>query len=184
MRRQPKCVVIRTGLYLLEFYTKVFVCFAITEINSNDFFSHDEQLIARHNTNVTDSQTPQVPALPSHQFGVTLQFIKSNHKGVVIPPIVKQIIEYLDCPDALETEGLFRRSANTALVREYQAKINAGEQVKFEDPHVAAVLLKTFLRELKEPLLTYDLYEEIVQFQSKFFFVKNFGLILICALVD
>lgn len=88
---------------------------------------------------------------------------------MVIPPIVQQLVEYLDCPDALETEGLFRRSANTVVVRELQAKINQGEKVKFEDPHVAAVLLKTFLRELREPLLTYDLYEEIVQFQSKNF---------------
>lgn len=110
---------------------------------------------------------PQTPALPTHQFGVTLQFIKKNNKGVVIPPIVQQLVEYLDCPDALETEGLFRRSANTAVVRELQMKINQGENVKFEDPHVAAVLLKTFLRELREPLLTYDLYDEIVQFQSK-----------------
>lgn len=36
-----------------------------------------------------------------------------------------------------------------------------------EDTHVVAGLLKTFLRDLSEPLLTYDLYEEIIQFLGK-----------------
>lgn len=44
-----------------------------------------------------------------------------------------------------------------------------------EDVHLAAVILKTFLRELPEPLLTYQLYNDIVNFacmfeQSKPFF--------------
>jgi Rho GTPase-activating protein 1 len=33
-----------------------------------------------------------------------------------------------------------------------------------EDTHVVAGLLKTFLRDLNEPLLTYELYDEITQF--------------------
>lgn len=80
---------------------------------------------------------------------------------------MKLCVEYLDRPDALETEGLFRRSPNTAVVRDLQTRINQGEKVVLNDPHVAAVLLKTFLRELKEPLLTFDLYDEIIQYQSK-----------------
>lgn len=68
---------------------------------------------------------------------------------------------------ALETEGLFRRSANVTLVRELQAKVNQGEEIDFHsDVHIAAVLLKTFLRELEEPLMTFDLYDEITQFQG------------------
>ena len=71
-----------------------------------------------------------------------------------------------------------RRSANAAVVRELQTKIDQGENVDFEiqvlfifnhqsndqpspslpdqDVHIAAVLLKTFLRELSHPLLTYQ----------------------------
>lgn len=36
-----------------------------------------------------------------------------------------------------------------------------------EDTHVVAGLLKTFLRDLSEPLLTYELYDEIIQFLGK-----------------
>lgn len=68
----------------------------------------------------------------------------------------------------LETEGIFRRSANVVVIKELQNRCNQGLPVDFQgDPHIAAVLLKTFLRELDEPLMTYDLYDEITQFQSK-----------------
>lgn len=68
---------------------------------------------------------------------------------------------------ALETEGIFRRSPNAAVVKEIQRDCNNGGVVSFRnDPHIAAVLLKTFLRDLEEPLMTFDLYEEISKFQS------------------
>ena len=39
---------------------------------------------------------------------------------------------------------------------------------EMEDVHLAAVILKTFLRELPEPLLTFQLYNDIVNFTCKF----------------
>lgn len=39
-----------------------------------------------------------------------------------------------------------------------------------EDVHLAAVILKTFLRELPEPLLTYQLYNDIINFSCKSLF--------------
>jgi len=35
---------------------------------------------------------------------------------------------------------------------------------EMEDIHLAAVILKTFLRELPEPLLTFQLYNDVVNF--------------------
>lgn len=68
---------------------------------------------------------------------------------------------------ALETEGIFRRSASVLKVQTLKEQANAGKTPPFETPHEAASLLKKFLRDLKEPLLTYELYDEIIQFQSK-----------------
>lgn len=45
-----------------------------------------------------------------------------------------------------------------------------------EDTHVVAGLLKTFLRDLSEPLLTYELYDEIIQFLGEFGVALN-GLV-------
>ena len=46
-----------------------------------------------------------------------------------------------------------------------QERFDRGETVDFalyNDVHVPAVILKTFLRELPEPLLTFELYNHIV----------------------
>lgn len=136
---------------------------------------HDERLMAKINSksNATSnsSQSASSPSthtpLPTQQFGVSLQFIKEHNGGQVIPPIIQQCVEYLSTPDALETEGLFRRSANVTLVKEMQNRVDQGLPIEFDsDVHIAAVLLKKFLRELEEPLMTFDLYDEITQFQS------------------
>ncbi|MCL4132423.1 UNVERIFIED_CONTAM: hypothetical protein GTU68_018532, partial [Idotea baltica] len=65
--------------------------------------------------------------------------------------------------------GLFRRSSSAAVVKTVQDRFNKGETVAFSleaDVHTAAVIIKTFLRELAEPLMTFELYDEILQFQA------------------
>jgi len=37
--------------------------------------------------------------LPTQQFGVSLQFIKANNNGEIIPPLVRKCVEYLSLPD-------------------------------------------------------------------------------------
>jgi RhoGAP domain len=44
-----------------------------------------------------------------------------------------------------------------------------------EDTHVVAGLLKTFLRDLSEPLLTYELYDEIIQFLGELRLAAKLG---------
>ncbi|CAG9832351.1 unnamed protein product [Diabrotica balteata] len=131
----------------------------------NEVIEHDKKLGGEVPVSRTSPDSVFEPTCPTQQFGVTLQYIRDQY-NVIIPPIVKQCIEYLDQPDALETEGIFRRSANANKVKSLKEIANTGQKVPFDDPHEAAVLLKKFLRELKEPLLTYELYDEIVQFQS------------------
>lgn len=68
----------------------------------------------------------------------------------------------------IDTEGIFRRSGSYAKINALKQRINAGEMqeidFKDEDTFVVAGLLKAFLRDLHEPLLTYDLYDEITKF--------------------
>lgn len=106
---------------------------------------------------------PPRPPLPTQQFGVTLQYLKDKNQGAVIPPVVKYTVSYLKLK-GLQTEGLFRRSARVQAIKEIQKLYNLGKPVNYDDCddiHVPAVILKTFLRELPEPLLTYDLYEQV-----------------------
>lgn len=46
---------------------------------------------------LVDEQKPE--PLPTQQFGVSLQFIKVNNDGEIIPPLVRKCVEYLSLPD-------------------------------------------------------------------------------------
>merc|ERR1712110_671422 len=106
---------------------------------------------------------------PTCQFGAPLTWIAENNDNATIPPIVKKCVEFLSTPEHLETMGIFRRSANVSDVKAIQAKVNSGEEPNFDDGtdvHLVAVLLKAFFRELPEPLLTFDLFEDVMSFQQ------------------
>lgn len=107
---------------------------------------------------------PPRPPLPTQQFGVSLQYLRDKNHGDLIPPVLRFTVTYLR-EKGLRTEGLFRRSASVQTVREVQRLYNQGKPVNFDDygdVHVPAVVLKTFLRELPQPLLTFEAYEQIL----------------------
>ncbi|KAM9327910.1 rho GTPase-activating protein 1 [Pholidichthys leucotaenia] len=112
---------------------------------------------------------PRSPPLPDQVFGVPLALLRERDPDDdPVPVVMRDTIGFLS-EQGLEIEGLFRRSANVTLVKEVQLRYNSGSTVDFreiEDVHLAAVILKTFLRELPEPLLTYQLYNDIVNFAS------------------
>ncbi|XP_055021452.1 rho GTPase-activating protein 1 isoform X2 [Boleophthalmus pectinirostris] len=112
---------------------------------------------------------PRSPPLPDQVFGVPLSILRQRSAdGEPVPVVMRDTVSFLS-ERGLEMEGIFRRSANVTLVKEVQKRYNSGEAVNFydmEDVHLAAVILKTFLRELPEPLLTYHLYNDIVNFAS------------------
>ncbi|XP_076008484.1 rho GTPase-activating protein 1 [Genypterus blacodes] len=112
---------------------------------------------------------PRSLPLPNQVFGVPLPMLRHRTKDDdLVPVVMRDTIGFLS-EQGLEIEGIFRRSANVTLVKEVQLKYNSDDPVSFremEDIHLAAVILKTFLRELPEPLLTYHLYNDIVNFNS------------------
>ncbi|XP_060980337.1 rho GTPase-activating protein 8 isoform X3 [Dama dama] len=111
---------------------------------------------------------PPRPPLPTQQFGVSLQYLKDKNQGELIPPVLRYTVTYLR-EKGLHTEGLFRRSASVQTVREIQRLYNQGKPVNFDDYgdiHLPAVILKTFLRELPQPLLTFEAYEQILEITS------------------
>ncbi|NXN38863.1 RHG08 protein, partial [Rhinoptilus africanus] len=136
------------------------------------------QEVIRHDENLREKQKgklppvvkvpPPRPPLPTQQFGVSLQYIKDKNKGELIPPVMKETVSYLK-RKGLRVEGLFRRSASIQTIKDVQKLYNQGKSVDFDDYHdihVPAVILKTFLRELPQPLLTFDCYDHILGITS------------------
>jgi hypothetical protein len=76
----------------------------ITKFTWNVSSRHDERLLQKNSRVVQQPQAPQQNAkfhapLQTQQFGVSLQFIKDNNNGEVIPPVVRQCVEFLSQPD-------------------------------------------------------------------------------------
>ena len=78
-------------------------------------------------------------------------------------------IEYLS-EHAITVLGIFRRTPSQNNVQDVKRRLNAGEVVdlvEYGDPHLAATLLKMFLRELPEPLLTFSTHTKLSSIRGK-----------------
>ncbi|XP_021165207.2 rho GTPase-activating protein 8 isoform X1 [Fundulus heteroclitus] len=133
-----------------------------------DVLRHDEMLRAAQKGGPPPSvkSPPPRPPLPTQQFGVSLQYIREKNREAIIPPVMVQTVAYLK-EKGLRTEGIFRRSVRVQTIKDVQKLYNLGKPVNFdlyEDIHVPAVILKTFLRELPEPLLTFRVYSQVQEF--------------------
>ncbi|XP_067285570.1 rho GTPase-activating protein 44 isoform X2 [Pseudorasbora parva] len=79
-------------------------------------------------------------------------------------PIEACVTVLMDC--GLQEEGLFRVAPSASKLKKLKASLDCGVldfQEYSADPHAIAGALKSYLRELPEPLLTFDLYEEWIQ---------------------
>eukprot|EP00128_Syssomonas_multiformis_P016083 Colp12_sorted_trinity150504_noHs@13398 len=102
---------------------------------------------------------------PTKIFGVPLS--SAVWPPLEIPLVVERCIEYVTVK-GMETEGIFRLSGAASQINKFKETFDKGEDAKLSDctdPHVVAGLLKLYLRELPEPLLTYPLYDAFVAAQ-------------------
>lgn len=79
----------------------------------------------------------------------------------------------------MAVEGLFRRSPSSVLLKQVREAYDRGNPVTLSEygPHLAAVLLKLYLRSLPEPLFTHNLYPLIRkisdQSSANILFIRN-----------
>ncbi|KAH8109293.1 RhoGAP-domain-containing protein [Phellopilus nigrolimitatus] len=111
-----------------------------------------------------ESQISLPTASYSRMFGISLEELMGfDGEKDGLPRVVRDCIQYLR-ETGLEEEGLFRRSPNSAQLRQVREAYNRGQTVSlrsFNDPHLAAVLLKKFLRDLPKPIFPESTYDAI-----------------------
>ncbi|KAI6122637.1 hypothetical protein EDD16DRAFT_746097 [Pisolithus croceorrhizus] len=99
-------------------------------------------------------------------FGVPLEELMGyDGEKDSIPRVARDAIQYIR-ESGLDEEGLFRRSPSSSLLKQVQEAYDRGQIVSlqtFNDPHLAAVLLKKYLRDLPEPVFPETLYPVIWQ---------------------
>ncbi|XP_028983593.1 rho GTPase-activating protein 19 [Betta splendens] len=115
---------------------------------------------------LTGESEPRLPS--SSGFLRSFNFLKRKEKGVVFgAPLTEegiaqiyQLIEFLS--KNLHVEGLFRVPGHSLRQAALREMLNTGEEIDLETgdfhPNDAATLLKTYLGELPEPLLTHRHY--------------------------
>ncbi|MED6277067.1 hypothetical protein CHARACLAT_009405 [Characodon lateralis] len=96
---------------------------------------------------------------------------KTRDKKLSLNPIYKQVPRIVDLccqhleKNGLQTVGIFRIGSSKKRVRQLREEFDQGWEVHFNDEHCVhdvAALLKKFLRDLPDPLLTRELYTAFI----------------------
>jgi hypothetical protein len=89
-----------------------------------------------------------------------------NDPTLAVPQIVIESLAYLQNDAVLQTEGLFRLSGSLTKIMEFKALYDAFKPANLSeavDPNVVSGVLKLWLRELPEPLMLYENYDEFIR---------------------
>ncbi|KAF3700219.1 Rho GTPase-activating protein 17 [Channa argus] len=97
-------------------------------------------------------------------FGMALEeHLKRSNREIALPieACVMMLLE-----TGMKEEGLFRIAAGASKLKKLKAALDCStSQLEefYSDPHAVAGALKSYLRELPEPLMTFGLYDEWIQ---------------------
>uniref|UniRef100_A0A3P9MHW5 Rho GTPase-activating protein 17 n=1 Tax=Oryzias latipes TaxID=8090 RepID=A0A3P9MHW5_ORYLA len=114
-----------------------------------------------------DIQKKQDSLTEKPAFGTALEeHLKRTNRDIALPieACVMMLLE-----TGMKEEGLFRIAAGASKLKKLKAALDCSTSQLEEfycDPHAVAGALKSYLRELPEPLMTFGLYEEWVQASS------------------
>ncbi|XP_078541143.1 unconventional myosin-IXa isoform X2 [Lissotriton helveticus] len=103
------------------------------------------------------------PELSSRQFAVELSRLTSEDRAV--PLLAEKLINYIEM-HGLYTEGIYRKSGSTNKIKELRQGLDTDiDNVNLDDYniHVIASVFKQWLRDLPNPLMTFELYEEFLR---------------------
>lgn len=104
---------------------------------------------------------PQMSRSKVKVFGEPLlSHLSESGKDIAVP--IQECVHML-LHTAMREEGLFRLAAAASVVKKLKNSLNGGmvDHTDFKtEPHAVAGVLKCFLRELPEPLMTFELYND------------------------
>ncbi|XP_072444986.1 SH3 domain-binding protein 1-like [Chiloscyllium punctatum] len=145
---------------------------------SNYFYSLMEAQADYHRKSLRalDAAMPTVRPSPSPSggcsgkpaFGQPLEeHLKTCEREIALPieACVMMLLE-----KGMKEEGLFRLAAAASVLKRLKSALDSGtfDPDEFKsDPHAVAGALKSYLRELPQPLMTFDLYDEWFQAASE-----------------
>ncbi|XP_055677962.1 unconventional myosin-IXa-like isoform X2 [Lutzomyia longipalpis] len=114
--------------------------------------------------NISSSQSALVG---SKLFGCSLTSLCAAEGGVKIPVQIEQLITKIEM-HGLYAEGIYRKSGVNSKIKELKMRMSdsvMSNEVNYEsyNVHVLTNVLKSFLREMPEPLLSFDRYDDFLR---------------------
>ena len=97
-------------------------------------------------------------------FGSTLRELQAQDLSDV-PNFVKKCIECIEKGDLMKTDGVYRQSGNLSTIQKIRLQVDQGNLDildSVEDVHVLTGSLKLFFRELKEPLIPWEIVGKLL----------------------
>jgi len=98
-------------------------------------------------------------------FGVALSELMARSPGKIVPSVFSDAAEYIR-ENGKDAEGIFRLSVTSNVLLEVQEMIDSGKTVLYTDVYVAANIIKSWLRALPEPLLTFTMFDQWIAAQD------------------
>ncbi|XP_077057179.1 SH3 domain-binding protein 1 [Siphateles boraxobius] len=129
-----------------------------------EYHKASHEFLERNITELKESHSnteTQVSSSENKVFGEPLlSHLQTCGKKIAVP--IEECVSML-LRTGLREEGLFRLAAAASVMRKLKSSLDSGtvDQNEFSsDPHAVAGALKCYLRELPEPLLTFELYND------------------------
>ncbi|CAL8303707.1 unnamed protein product [Merluccius merluccius] len=146
--------------------------FVAKEIDYANYFQTLIEIQAeyhRKSLEILNSVLPQIKAqqeawVEKPSFGKSLEDHLNISGREIAFPIEACVTMLLEC--GMQEEGLFRVAPSASKLKKLKASLDCGVldvQEYSADPHAIAGALKSYLRELPEPLMTTELYDEWIQ---------------------
>ncbi|KAL0596790.1 Rho GTPase-activating protein 44 [Plecturocebus cupreus] len=168
----PEVRSLRLGLTNMDQLSADMYSFVAKEIDYANYFQTLIEVQAEyHRKSLTLLQAvlPQIKAqqeawVEKPSFGKPLEEHLTISGREIAFPIEACVTMLLEC--GMQEEGLFRVAPSASKLKKLKAALDCcvvDVQEYSADPHAIAGALKSYLRELPEPLMTFELYDEWIQ---------------------
>lgn len=146
--------------------------FVAKEIDYASYFQTLIEVQAEYHRKSLEFLQSVLPQIKAHQetwvekpcYGKPLEEHLALSGRDIAFPIEACVTMLLEC--GMQEEGLFRVAPSASKLKKLKASLDCGVldvQEYSADPHAIAGALKSYLRELPEPLMTYELYNDWIQ---------------------
>ncbi|XP_034075611.1 LOW QUALITY PROTEIN: rho GTPase-activating protein 44 [Gymnodraco acuticeps] len=146
--------------------------FVAKEIDYANYFQTLIETQAEYHRKSLEILQSILPQIKAHQeawvekpsYGKSLEDHLNISGREIAFPIEACVTMLLEC--GMQEEGLFRIAPSASKLKKLKASLDCGildVQEYSSDPHAIAGALKSYLRELPEPLMTTELYDEWIQ---------------------